>query len=277
MLRSKFLKTVFLALSCFVFSQNVVAGPEYVENKTYETPTTSFKSPSSIYQEQKQEESEIQIVLVPRFESTLSSQINAKINNIAFKEGDSFKKGDVLIQFECDVNKANREKAQAEYKAAEKTLRINQRLDKLSSVSKLELGKAEAEFDKAKAELKRIDAIVRFCDIKAPFDGRIAEVFVNNHETVSQGKELIKILDDTSLEIEMFVPSSWLLWLKKGSQFKVKIDETGREYPAKVVALGARIDSVSQSLKIVARLDGDFPELIAGMGGQARFTIPKQN
>jgi hypothetical protein len=54
----------------------------------------------------------------------------------------------------------------------------------------------------------------------------------------------------------------------------VRIDETGKTYPAKVTRLGAKVDPVSQSVKVVAAIDGSFPELIAGMSGKIALTPP---
>ncbi|EKE16916.1 MAG: HlyD family secretion protein [uncultured bacterium] len=70
------------------------------------------------------------------------------------------------------------------------------------------------------------------------------------------------------------VPSSWLGWLKVGQSFQVDIDETHKSYPAKFIRIGARVDPVSQSIKIAAAINGKFPELIAGMSGRVRITQP---
>jgi hypothetical protein len=70
------------------------------------------------------------------------------------------------------------------------------------------------------------------------------------------------------------VPSRWLAWLKPGHQFRVRIDETTDTYPAKITRLGARVDPVSQSIKIAAVIDGRFPQLIAGMSGRVELAPP---
>lgn len=226
---------------------------------------------------QATDSSSIQIVLVPRVESTLSSQISAKIKDISVDEGEAFKINQHLITFDCEVLTAERRKAQAEHQGAQKKLQTNRRLNQLQSISKLEVDLAEAEYLAAKAELERIEEMIKYCIIKAPFNGRVVEKLVNPYESVPEGQPLIKILDDTSLKIELFVPSSWLSWLRVGTKFTVLIEETGDTYPAKVKTVGANIDAVSQSLKIIGELDGDFPELIAGMGGQATFNKEDKN
>jgi len=76
------------------------------------------------------------------------------------------------------------------------------------------------------------------------------------------------------LELEFLVPSAWLVWLRNGQTFEVEIDETGKRYPARFERIGARIDPVSQSVKVAAAIDGRFPELIAGMSGRVMVNAP---
>jgi multidrug efflux pump subunit AcrA (membrane-fusion protein) len=114
------------------------------------------------------------------------------------------------------------------------------------------------------------------CIIDAPFNGRIIKRLAQPFESVNQGEPLIKILDDSELKVELYVPSKWLLWLKQDTEFTVRIDETGKTYPARMTALGARVDAVSQSIEITAVISGNHPELLAGMSGEARFQVPGQ-
>ena len=65
-----------------------------------------------------------------------------------------------------------------------------------------------------------------------------------------------------------------LAWLKVGYKFQVRIDETGMSYPAKITRVGARIDPVSQSVKVAAVIDGQFADLIAGMSGRIELAPP---
>jgi hypothetical protein len=59
-----------------------------------------------------------------------------------------------------------------------------------------------------------------------------------------------------------------------GGKFQVTIDETRKSYPAKFIRIGARVDPVSQSVKVAATIDGKYPDLIAGMSGRVLATPP---
>lgn len=211
---------------------------------------------------------EIRAQLMPRRYTTLAAEIGAKVERLPIPEGGRFKAGQLLVRFDCSLQQAQMNKARAALAAADKTWQANQRLAELNSVGKVELGVSEAEMQKARAEVAANGALLGKCTISAPFAGRIAEQKVREQQYVQPGQQLLDILDDSALELEFIVPSKWLAWLRQDSRFQVHIDETGRDYPARVQRLGARVDPVSQSVKINAVIDGNFSELIAGMSGR---------
>lgn len=217
---------------------------------------------------------EIRAQLAPKRFTTLAAEIGAKISRLSTPEGGSFHAGQSLVQFDCTLQQAQLNKAKAALVAAEKTWYANQRLSELNSVGKVELETSEAEVLKAKAEVNSNAAYVSKCNISAPFSGRISEQKVREQQYVQPGQTLLEIIDDSALELEFIVPSKWLAWVKNGSKFEVKIDETAKTYPAKVLRVGAKVDPVSQSVKLTAVIDGKFPELIAGMSGRVQMTQP---
>ena len=209
---------------------------------------------------------------MPRRYTTLAAEIGAKVSRLTVPEGGRFKAGQVLVGFDCTLQQTQLHKAQAALVAAEKTWGANQRLAELNSVGQVELQVSQAEVAKAKAEVAANSAVLAKCTISAPFAGRIAEQRIREQQYVQPGQALLDILDDSSLELEFIVPSKWLAWLKPNQGFQVAIDETGKSYPAKVQRIGARVDPVSQSVKLSAVIDGKFNELIAGMSGKVVIT-----
>lgn len=223
------------------------------------------------------ERQEIRAQLTPHRFTTIAAEIGAKISQLPLREGDAFKAGQLLVRFDCSMQQAMLRKAQAERSGAEQTLESNRRLAELHSIGQLELNLSKSALQKADAEVGIQQAVLAKCDIPAPFAGRIAEQKVRSQQFVQPGEALLEILDDSVLELEFLVPSAWLGWLKNGQRFAVEIDETGKSYPARFTRLGARIDPVSQSIKVGAAIDGSFPELLAGMSGRIRLAPPAQH
>lgn len=218
---------------------------------------------------------DIRAQLMPRRYTTIAAEIGAKVSGIPVGEGGAFRAGQVLVQFDCSLQRAQLEKADAELEGAEQTLKSNLRLEQLNSVGQLELDLSKSAANKAKAEVGANKAVLAKCQVAAPFAGRVAEQKVREQQFVQPGQALLDILDDSVLELEFLVPSVWLRWLKVGSAFEVQIDETRKTYPAKFTRIGARVDPVSQSVKVAAAIHGRFPELMAGMSGKVQITPPE--
>lgn len=221
------------------------------------------------------ERQEIRAQLLPRRYTTVAAEIGAKVNRLPVPEGGAFRAGQMLVGFDCSLQQAQMQKARAELQGAEQTLKTNQRLAELNSVGKLELDMAQAAAGKARADVVANQAVLGKCAIAAPFAGRVAEQKVREQQYVQPGQALLDILDDSVLELEFLVPSRWLSWLRVGGTFQVQIDETRKTYPAKFIRIGARVDPVSQSVKVAAAIDGQFKELIAGMSGRVQITPPE--
>jgi len=130
------------------------------------------------------------------------------------------------------------------------------------------------ETDKARARLAASAAVVAKCTVAAPFAGWVVEQRVRAQQFVQPDQALLDILDDSVWELEFVVPSPWLVWLKRGYVFQVILDETARTYPARLSRIGTRIDPVSQTVKVVGVMEGDFSDLKSGMSGRVLLAPP---
>lgn len=206
---------------------------------------------------------------VARDKAILSSEISAKISSLPFREGNSFRAGQTLVSFDCALYRSSLAKAQATAEAARQTLKVDRRLAELNSIGSLEVDQAAAKVKEAEAEAAAMRVTVDKCSLIAPFTGRVAKLAVAANEFVTPGKPVMEILDTRRLELHMIVPSRWLAWLKNGNPFTVHVDELSKEYPARILRLGASIDPVSQTISVVGEIQGTHPELLPGMSGWA--------
>lgn len=236
------------------------------------TPAASFAETHSLRSALTLQE--IRAQLSPRRFTTLAAEVGAKINQLPLRESASFKKGDLLIALDCSLQQAQLNKAKAALNAAEKVFTANSRLAELNSIGQVELLVSEAEVGKNRAEVESIEVQLSKCRIVAPFHGRISELKVRELQFIQAGAPIMEIIDDSALELEFIAPSKWLSWLSIGYRFSVIIDETSRSYPARITRVGAKVDPISQSIKLFAEIDGKFPELITGMSGRVDITPP---
>lgn len=216
-------------------------------------------------------EAEIRAQLKPSRSTTLSTEISGVLRSLPLSESDRFTKGDRLAVIDCAIHRARLSKASAELDAARKVAEMTRRLKELDSIGEIEVTKAVANTEKALAERNVMRAVVSKCVLNAPFAGLVAQTFANQHQYVGEGERLLEIHSIADLDIELIVPSIWLRWLKVGTRFVLHVDETGLSYPSTVSSLGAKIDPVSQSIKVVGRIDGAPEGLLPGMSGRAEF------
>ena len=83
--------------------------------------------------------------------TTLSAELPGKIDRITVKEGDRFKEGQTLVAFDCVIQRAQLDEAQAVLGAAEKSKAVHKRLLELNSAGTLETEKSASDAAVAQA------------------------------------------------------------------------------------------------------------------------------
>lgn len=217
------------------------------------------------------QEMESRALVVASQEAVLSSELAARIENIAVKEMQRFQKGDLLIQFDCSLYEAQKDVVSANANGALIKLKSDEQMLQMRSIGKYELELSISEYEKAKSELRIAELNVERCQIKAPFDGAVEEVVVNTFETIQPQVELMKIIQTDILELEMVVSSEWISWLTIGHPIKVYIDEIQKEFNASVSGIGANVDPVSQTIQLKGTITDASAALLPGMSGRVVF------
>jgi len=210
----------------------------------------------------------------PQKRAVLSSEIPAKVIAIPFKDGDQFERGETLIRFECSVFQAELTAADAEHDVRRSKYENLVELLSLNATSDMEVELAKAALAKAASQSQIALIRVDRCTIKAPYDGRVLEISTNEFESVNINTDLISILNNGQLEIELIVPSNWLAHLETGEMFRFHVDETDQQYAAKISRLGAAVDPVSQTVRIVGTFVDADDDILSGMSGSAFFSTP---
>ena len=179
---------------------------------------------------------------------SISSEISARVEKINFLLGDAFKKGDVLISFDCELYKAQNEVIKANYETAKIQLENDKKLLEMRSIGKLQYQLSVSAMNKAKAELKISTLNVKRCKVIAPYDGKVMDVYTSIFSTIQERQNLMDIVGDGLLEAEIIVPSAWLKWLKTDHNVEIQIDETGDTLKAKIISFGDMVKSILHTI-----------------------------
>lgn len=215
--------------------------------------------------------SAIRVLLAAELETTLSSQMAGTLGELKTGFGEQVAKSAVLARFNCNEAEARAKVAAAELAMAKQNLQAKQQLRQLNAVGDIEVSMANTEVQKAAGARAMGAAQSSYCQVLAPFSGRVAKVYVKPYQTVAAGTPLFDLVSDGALKVRLNVPSNLLKNLKPGMPLQVSIHETGKTYPAHVSGINSRVDAVAQTVELEARLDNKYPDLMAGMSGTAQF------
>lgn len=215
-------------------------------------------------------------IIRPRAEAVIASDLNARIVALPFKKGERFKKGATLVEFDCRRYREELEAAKAENRAETATHDMNLKLERHKAIGRSEVLVSKAKVDRTAAQAKSLVARIDQCVIVAPFDGRVVDRNIQEHEMPQANAPLIKIVDDSRLEIDLIVPSKWLGWLSAGARFEFKVDETGQTLDGELVRTGAVVDPVSQTVDVSGVFKLRPESVLPGMSGTAVFQRPSQ-
>ena len=213
----------------------------------------------------------VRVLISAESETSLVAPMTGRVQELNISLGSAFEQGRVLIGFDCSENQARSKIADGELKGARENYDAKVRLQGLQAAGEIEVKLAAAAVDRAVGQMELSVAQAAQCLVNAPFPGRVAKVYVKQHQVVSAGSPLADIISTGALKVRVNAPSRWLRNLRIGTDFVVTVDETGRRYPLKVTAISARVDPAAQTVEIEGGFAAAVPDLLPGMSGSAQF------
>ena len=204
-------------------------------------------------------------------EVAFSIDINARAARIGFREGQIFRQGDLLVEFDCRQHFAELKALEATAREMMLTLESDEHLLRHKAAGRNEVAISKARAEKADAEAEALRVRLGQCKIEAPFDGTIAKLELNQYEHASPQKPFMFIVSAAQSEVEIIVPSSLLRRLQSGKTFNFTIDETGETLPLMIDRISGHVDAVSQTTKLYAKWVNGPAAVLPGMSGTAEF------
>ena len=203
----------------------------------------------------------------------MSAQMAGKIKKLNLAIGQSFQAGSSLVEFDCEESQAKLDALNADYLAARETHLAKLRLQGLGAASDLEVTLAAAAGEKAKSQVRQQESQLAFCQIKAPYAGRVVRLKAKLAESVAPNQPILEIVADGDLKATVNVPTNQAIGLRVGAPLTIQFREGGPKHTAKVSRLNARIDGVSQSMEVEAVFTGPKAGagVLPGMIGRAVF------
>jgi RND family efflux transporter MFP subunit len=130
----------------------------------------------------------------------------------------------------------------------------------------------------ARAEVRRLEKLLSFARITAPFGGIITARNIDAGDLIvaASGKELFHLAQTQKLRVYVQVPQSMARSIRCGQTAEMTIPELpGRTFPAKVIRTAGVIAADSRTLLVELAVDNSKEEILAGDYAKVRFTEAK--
>jgi len=129
------------------------------------------------------------------------------------------------------------------------------------NIRKVQDGLAEAIIALKQAELN-----LKKTYIYSPFQGRISELKVSKGEIISNGQEILKVVNLKSVYLEGFALESEISNLKIGTQVRVKFDSySSRYFRGEINAISPEVDQVNKTITLYIKINNDENLILPGM------------
>ena len=212
-------------------------------------------------------------------------EVTGRIVELPVKEGQEINKGQVLAKLDPRDFQSSRDSALASYEAAQTMAERLRQLIKGKAVSQQELELAERDLLTARAAYERAEKALEDTVMIADFDGKVAEIKVEDFANVTAKQDVMLIQDTSSLEIVIQVPESMLTIPIAGETNAEKVANTkpevlvsslpGEKFPTRFSELSEMADPVTRTYKATLTFTPPAKSLIQpGMTAKVRATIP---
>jgi RND family efflux transporter MFP subunit len=226
-------------------------------------------------------------------EATIFARTNGYIKEWKTDIGAHVKAGDLLAEIETPELNAQLQQAEADLKTAEANNELAQStakrwliLLKTDSVSKQEadervsdaLAKA-ALVNAARANRDRLQELVGFERVVAPFDGIITSRTTDIGSLISEGsttqRPLFHIVQADPLRIYVRVPQNYSARVSPDMTVELEFAEhPGKTFPATLIETAKAIDPISRTLLAEFKVDNKNDELLPGGYTQVHLKFP---
>ena len=205
----------------------------------------------------------------------IRSEVSGIVENIAFTEGSSVSKGQVLFK----VNDIELRAQLAQAKTKESLASENERRAKLllqkEAISQEEYDIASADYRTAKAQTQLIQAQIGKTTVRAPFSGKIGLRSISPGTYVTPTTLIAKLVSTNPLKITFSIPEKYATEISKNNTITFTVPNVKETFTAKIYALEPAIEATTRTLQIRAFTDNSNGKLLPGTF--ANIELPLKN
>ncbi len=220
--------------------------------------------------------------LQPELRADLRAEVSAMVVRVHKENGEPVRKGDLLVTLDSAVLRDNLSSAEESLRAAAQSLdgaeRQYQRIKSLQSQgmvsmqgleeSEVKRNSAQSEFVASKARVAAAKQQLERTEVRAPFNGVVSARKTSAGDTAQIGKELIQVIDPSSMRFEGQVSADQMGVVKVGQRVNFRINgvaQTGDQLGAKgiVKRIDGAANPITRQVSVIVEINGkDRPPVV---------------
>ena len=196
--------------------------------------------------------------ILPYQAAILTAKVAGYVKTMKVDKGDVVKAGDLIADIEVPELVADRMQYQAQMTVAKAEYdRIQQAIKTAPDlVTPESVDEARGKLQVAQAQLDRVDTLLRYARITAPFSGTIVARYVDPGayipvatSSTQQNAAVVSLMDFSRVRIQIPVPANETSGVTKGTPAVITINGlSGKQFRAPVTRVSYAVDQSSQTM-----------------------------
>ncbi|BBP42328.1 efflux RND transporter periplasmic adaptor subunit [Thiosulfativibrio zosterae] len=207
----------------------------------------------------------------------LAATVTERIQSMSFSEGQSVKKGQLLIELDAQEENAQLEEAKALAAEAQRQYQRVKDIENKGSVTQSMIDEKYRQWQTAQAQIKVIEARLADRRIIAPFDGQLGFSQFSVGALVTPGNKIVSLDDTSEMYLDLFVATRYLSQLNIGLPITLTAPAFPKQtFSGKIIAISPRLEADLRLIKVRALIANPQQQLKTNMSVQARLQLSPQ-
>jgi RND family efflux transporter MFP subunit len=222
----------------------------------------------------------------PERKADLRAEVSAVVLQVLKENGEPVKRGDVLVKLDETSIRDSLMSAQEALRAATQAYEQSTRaLDRFKTLrasgmtsaqalddAEVRRNSAQSEVSAARARLVAAQQQVSRTVVRAPFDGIVSDRKVSPGDTAAIGKELLKVIDPTSMRFEGRVSADKIAAVKVGQPVMFRVNGYAeQQFNGVVKRIDPSANDITRQVEVLVGFNGANQPRVAGLYAEGRI------
>jgi membrane fusion protein (multidrug efflux system) len=203
---------------------------------------------------------------------TVANEVPGVVTAIRFESGAVVKAGQVLVELDSSVERAQLASALAQRDLARTNAGRSRALVEKSALSRSQLDGDEAALKSSTAEVGALEAQIERKTVRAPFAGRLGIRAVNLGQYLNPGTAVTVLQSVDHGYVDFTLPQQRIADVAVGMPVKVGADGIAAAVDGTIAAIDPTVDATTRTIKLRATVKA--PELRPGMFVNVTVVLP---